>query len=250
MNTHSLNRRHLITSSALAAGATLLSSAPAQAASTKINLKKGSKILFQGDSITDAGRDRNHEAHANHQGALGRGYPLMAGSALLGKHPDLELQIHNRGISGHRVPDLQNRWEKDCLDLKPAIVSILIGVNDIWHKINGNYKGTTESYQAGFDALIKQTKKGLPEATIVICEPFALKCGAVKDTWFPEFDHRRAAAQEVAKTNGTLWVPFQKVFDDAVAAGSQPSRWAHDGVHPSFEGHSLMARTWLDVVGL
>ncbi|YCM42970.1 SGNH/GDSL hydrolase family protein [Verrucomicrobiaceae bacterium 227] len=246
----SLNRRQLIGTSALAAGASFFNTTSAQAAPVKHTLKKGDTILFQGDSITDAGRDKKNEQHANNQGALGRGYPLLAGSGILGSHPNLGLQIHNRGISGHKVPDLQKRWQKDTLDLNPAVLSILIGVNDIWHKMNGRYDGTVETYKTGFDALIKQTRKALPKTTIVICEPFVLRCGAVKDSWFPEFDQRRAVAKEVAEANGTLWVPFQTMFDDAVAAGSEPKHWANDGVHPSFEGHSLMAQTWRDVVGI
>jgi len=250
MKRPSLNRRQLIGTSALAAGASLFNTTSAQAAATKPALQKNDTILFQGDSITDAGRDKKNEGHPNHQAALGRGYPLLAGSGILGSHPDLGLRIHNRGISGHKVPDLQNRWQKDTLDLSPAVLSILIGVNDIWHKINGKYEGTVESYKAGYDGLIKETKKALPNTTIVICEPFVLRCGAVKDTWFPEFDEFRAAAKEVAEANGTLWVPFQTMFDEPVAAGTKPEYWAHDGVHPSFAGHSLMAQTWRDVVGI
>ena len=251
MKPNPLNRRQLIGASALAAGASLFNTSTASAAApSKITLKKNDTILFQGDSITDAGRDKKNEQNPNDQGALGRGYPLLAGSGILGSHPDLSLRVYNRGISGHKVPDLQKRWQKDTLDLKPAVVSILIGVNDIWHKMNGRYDGTVETYKTGFDALIKETQKALPDATIVICEPFVLRCGAVKDSWFPEFDQRRAAAREVAEGNGTLWVPFQDMFDKAVAAGSRPEHWANDGVHPSFEGHSLMAQTWRDVVGI
>lgn len=247
-----MKRRHLLASSALATGASLLQtqSASAKDEKAKVSLKKGDVILFQGDSITDAGRSRKEAGNANAPGALGRGYPLYIGSGLLGSHPSLDLQIFNRGISGHKVPQLQARWQKDTLDLKPAVLSILIGVNDMWHKMNGKYDGTVETYRDGFDALIKDTQKNLPNTTIVICEPFALKCGAVKDSWFPEFDQRRAAAKEVAEKNNTIWVPFQTMFDEAIAAGSKPEHWARDGVHPTFSGHSLMAQTWRKVVGI
>ncbi|MCX8239228.1 MAG: SGNH/GDSL hydrolase family protein [Akkermansiaceae bacterium] len=245
-----MKRRHILTTSALATGASFLQTTAAQETKPKISLKKGDVILFQGDSITDAGRGRKEAGQANNPGALGHGYPLFIGSDLLGSHPSLDLQIYNRGISGHKVPQLQARWQKDTLDLKPAVLSILIGVNDMWHKMNGQYDGTVESYRNGFDALIKDTKKNLPDTTIVICEPFALRCGAIKDNWFPEFDHRRAAAKEVAQKNNALWVPFQTIFDEAIAAGSKPEHWAGDGVHPTFSGHSLMAQTWRKVVGI
>jgi len=160
------------------------------------------------------------------------------------------LQVYNRGISGNRVPHLHKRWQKDCLDLKPSILSILIGVNDIWHKMNGQYDGTVETYKTGYTDLIKKTKESLPETKIVICEPFVMRCGAVKDSWFPEFDQRRAVAKEIAEANSLLWVPFQKFFDETIAAGTKPEHWARDGVHPSFAGHSLMARKWRDMVGI
>lgn len=247
-----MKRRHLLTTSALATGASFLQSAQAQGLNKKKEtpLKKGDVILFQGDSITDAGRDKKNQEKANNADSLGGGYPLYIGSDLLGSYPELELQIYNRGISGHKVPQLEARWKKDTLDLKPSVLSILIGVNDMWHKMNGKYDGTVETYRDGLDDLLKDTKRRLRKSTIVICEPFALRCGAVKDSWFPEFDERRAAAKEVAQKHDALWVPFQTVFDDAIAAGTRPTHWARDGVHPTFSGHSLMAQAWREVVGL
>lgn len=245
-----MKRRHLLTASALATGSSLLQSANAQENKRKPSLKKGSVILFQGDSITDAGRDKKNQEKANDPGSLGRGYPLYIASDLLGAHPELDLQIFNRGISGHKVPQLEARWKKDTLDLRPSVLSVLIGVNDMWHKMNGKYDGTVDTYRDGLDDLIKNTKRKRPRTTIVICEPFALRCGAVKSSWFPEFDERRAAAKEVAQKHETLWVPFQTIFDNAIDAGTKPQHWARDGVHPTFSGHSLMAQSWRKVVGL
>jgi len=175
---------------------------------------------------------------------------LFVAGGLLGEKPDLDLKIHNYGVSGNRVPHLHKRWQSDCLDLKPSIVSILIGVNDIWHKMNGSYDGTVESYEKGYHDLLKKTREALPDTSLVVCEPFVMRCGAVKDSWFPEFDQRRAAAKRVAEAHGALWVPFQSLFDQAIAAGSKPEHWAKDGVHPSFAAHSLMARKWREVVGI
>ena len=247
-----LSRRQLLENTAIAAGiAAAVSAVPNSAsAAAPAQLAKDSTILFQGDSITDAGRSRPQEGNPNHPRALGVGYPFLIGSELRRDHATLNLQIFNRGISGNKVPDLAKRWDKDCLDLKPALLSILIGVNDIWHKLNGRYDGTVESYEKGFAALIERTRKALPDTTIVICEPFVLRCGAVKDNWFPEFDQRRAAAKRVAESQKALWVAFQSMFDEAVAAGTPPNHWAGDGVHPSLAGHSLMAQTWRKVVGI
>lgn len=252
MSHSSIDRRQMIRSSALLAGVAALPSAVSANHHTEeqITLKKGDVILFQGDSITDAHRNKKKQDYANSPEALGNGYPLYAASGILGSHPGLDLQIFNRGISGHKVPDLQKRWKKDTIDLQPTILSILIGVNDIWHKLNGKYNGTVESYQRGFAELLKQTQSELPSTKIVICEPFVTRCGAVKESWFPEFDQRRAAAKDVAKNAGAIWVPFQQIFSDAIATGTSPKHWARDGVHPTYSGHSLMAQAWRDTVGI
>ena len=249
-----MKRRQFLRSSAAIAATTTGLSTAASAASdsdgSKVTLKKGDVVLFQGDSITDAGRNRKTQAEPNNGSALGRGYAAIIAGQLLVDHRELELKTYNRGISGHKVPDLDKRWQEDTIDLKPSVLSILIGVNDIWHKMNGRYDGTPETYRDGFAALLERTKKALPDVTLAICEPFALRCGAVKDSWFPEFDERKAFAKQVAKDAGAIWVPFQEAFDDAVAAGTTPDFWAGDGVHPSVAGHALMARTWRAAVGI
>lgn len=246
----SLTRRNLFRTAALAAGATTLTAATAHAArKKKAKLAMNDVVLFQGDSITDAGRAKDN-GNPNDMSALGRGYASMITSQLLGEYPEKKLQCFNRGISGHKVPDLAARWQADTIDLKPAILSILIGVNDIWHARNGKYDGTVETYETGFTALLKETREALPNTTLVICEPFVLRCGAIDDSWFPEFDERRAVAKKVAKDAGALWVPFQTMFDDAVSDATPPNYWAGDGVHPTMAGHALMAETWLDVTKL
>lgn len=212
-------------------------------------VKDGSVILFQGDSITDARRDKKTQT-ANDAKSLGYGYPAHIGGGLLRDYAGKGIEVHNRGISGNKVPDLDARWDVDCLDLKPNILSILIGVNDIWHMLNGRYDGTAEVYRDGLLALLKRTQAALPETTLVICEPFVLKCGAVDESWFPEFETRRAYAEEVAKSVGSIWVPFQQELDKAVAAGTTPEYWAGDGVHPSIAGHALMAKVWREAVGI
>ncbi len=211
-------------------------------------MPKSSVVLFQGDSITDAGRDRKTEGSANDSRMLGRGYPHHIAAYGLSEEADLDLKVFNRGVSGNKVPDLAARWDADCIDLQPALVSILIGVNDMWHKIKGRYDGTVEDYETGFAALLARTKDALPGVHLIVCEPFVLRCGNIDDTWFPEFDERRAAAKRVADGAGAVFVPFQTMFDEAVAAGSDPEYWAKDGVHPTVAGHGLMARTWLRTV--
>jgi lysophospholipase L1-like esterase len=244
----SLSRRQFAAVSAgLAATGTIASTATGQdadrGASTKSLIEPGAVILFQGDSITDAGRSREDASKPNSAAALGNGYAWLAAAQLLVDRPDDKLTIFNRGISGNKVYQLAERWQTEALNLKPTVLSILIGVNDIWHKLNGNYDGTVEKYETDYKALVKQTKDALPDVELIICEPFVLRCGAVNSSWFPEFDQYRAAAKRVAEEAGALFVPFHEVFERASKI-APPERWAKDGVHPSADGAALMAHTW------
>ena len=244
------SRRKLLGGLALtSASAGILTSAKAQKnTSTKdIRLNKGMTILFQGDSITDAGRQNRQAPKANDQKSMGNGYASMAASALLTSLPDHNLSIYNRGISGNKVHQLDARWQTDCIDHQPDILSILIGVNDIWHGLNGRYDGTVQRYEEDYMALLERTRKALPNVQLVVCEPFVLKCGAVNEKWFPEFDYYRASARKVADKDNATFVPFQEMFDQAIKY-APPQHWAGDGVHPSLHGAALMADFWLQSV--
>ena len=205
-------------------------------------------ILFQGDSITDTGRNRT-VARENDAAALGNGYPLMAASQMLRAHPDGALHIYNRGVSGDKVPALQARWETDTLALKPDILSILVGVNDLWHKLAGNSTGTVAEYESQYNDLVDVTKKALPNVRLIVLEPFVLVTGAVDSKWFPEFDERRAAAARVAKRAGAKFIPLQAMFTD-LARKAPPQYWLADGVHPTIAGHAAIAERWREEVGL
>jgi lysophospholipase L1-like esterase len=211
------------------------------------SLKDKNIILFQGDSITDAGRNREGK-DPNNQGALGGGYAFLAAANLLNTFPAKGLKIYNKGISGNKVYQLADRWQSDCLDLKPSVLSILIGVNDYWHKHNGNYDGTAEIYEKDLRALLKRTKDALPEVKFVICEPFAvLGCRAVDGTWFPEFDQYRFASRKLAEEFDAIFIPYHTIFAKASKI-APPTYWTGDGVHPSIAGAQLMAEAWMKYV--
>lgn len=213
----------------------------------KVKLDKDYVILFQGDSITDAGRNKQNEGF-NNPSSLGSGYAFLAGATLLEKYASLNLKIHNRGISGNKVFQLAERWEKDCLDIKPDVLSILIGVNDIWHTLNGNYNGTIDKYRNDYIALLERTKSALPSVKLIICEPFSVPgVKAVDEKWYPEFYGYQKAAKEIAEHFGAVFVPFQKIFDEAMKR-APGSYWTGDGVHPSLAGAQLMAQAWLKYV--
>ncbi|WP_353127499.1 SGNH/GDSL hydrolase family protein [Parapedobacter pyrenivorans] len=213
----------------------------------KIRIQENDVILFQGDSITDAGRDKNNDA-PNNNGALGNGYALLAAADLLRAHAPKQLKIYNKGISGNKVHQLDARWEDDCVAIKPNILSILIGVNDYWHTLSGNYDGTIQVYRDDYRKLLDRTLKALPNVKLVIGEPFAVNnVKAVTDAWWPAFDEYRHAAQEIAHAYNAAFVPYQRVFDEASKTVA-PSYWTGDGVHTTLAGAQLMAEAWLAVV--
>lgn len=225
----------------------IVSAAVATEKAKKIALKKENVILFQGDSITDAGRKRDND-QPNSGGALGGGYALMAASAMLLKNADKDLKVYNKGISGNKVFQLADRWDIDCLAIKPDVLSILVGVNDYWHTLSNNYKGTAQTYQNDYDKLLARTKQQLPDVQLIIGEPFAVKgVKAVDDKWYPAFDEYRAAARELADKYQAIFIPYQSVFDKAQKS-APAAYWTGDGVHPSVAGAQLMAEAWLQCV--
>jgi len=209
---------------------------------------EGDVVLFQGDSITDAGRNKKQEL-ANNAWSFGVGYANHIGSWLLEEMPAQDLTIYNRGISGNKVYQLADRWEKDCLDLNPNVLSILIGVNDYWHKRNNNYDGTPEVYENDLRALINRTKEAIPNLKLVICQPFILTgTSAVDESWVEPFSAYQTSAKKISDEFGAIWVPFQEAFDRAIEL-AESTYWAADGVHPTMAGAQLMAKTWLEALG-
>ncbi len=233
-----MSRRDFVTAAATAAAASQL---PIGAVTNQAPAN-GTVVLFQGDSITDAGRNRA-STDANSAGALGSGYPLLVASAVLAARPGGALRFYNRGISGNKVPDLQQRWTTDTIDLKPDVLSILIGVNDFWHKLDHGYNGTVQDYEQQYNALLDATREALPRVHLIVLEPFVLRTGAVDARWFPEFDQRRAAAARVAARTRATFVPLQTVFNQQTRA-TPPEYWASDGVHPTPAGHAVIAEQW------
>lgn len=250
----SQNRRTFIKTAAL--GSTMALSMPQIVSAAiaekgyrpgKVSIKDNDVILFQGDSITDMGRNRSRR-DANDNEGLGPGYTFVAASELLLKHPDKHLKIYNRGISGNVVPQLIARWQEDCIALKPDILSILIGVNDYWHTLNGSYKGTAKTYRESFDKLLADTKKKLPNVQLIIGEPYAVRhVDVVDDSWFPTFDAYREAAKDMAKKYEAVFIPYQDIYAKAAKLAG-PAYWTADGVHPNTAGDALMGEAILNVL--
>lgn len=245
-------RRNFIKNASLATLAAItipdiITSAFAAERVSRIKLSKNDVILFQGDSITDWGRNKG-QTMPNASSALGPGYPLVATAQLLWQFPDLQLQVYNKGISAQKVFQLADRWDADCLAIKPNVLSILIGVNDYWHTLTSGYTGTIETYRTDYKKLIERTKQSLPDVRIIIMEPYAIKgVKAVDEKWFPAFDEYRQAAKATATEFGATFIPLQSIFEKAIET-APGAYWTIDGVHPSVAGEGLIAHAWLEAV--
>lgn len=198
-------------------------------------------VLFQGDSITDCGRDRGNGAN------LGQGYAMMAAAWFSALYPEKHVRFLNRGISGNRVKDLRARWQADCLDLQPAWVSILVGINDTWRRYDHGDPTSTEDYEAAYRAILQAVRDRLG-ARLVLCEPFLLPVPADRMLWREDLDPKIDVVRRLAGEFGAVLVPLDGVFA-AAAARREPEFWAPDGVHPTLAGHALIARAWLQAVG-
>ncbi|MGB8170915.1 MAG: SGNH/GDSL hydrolase family protein [Chthoniobacteraceae bacterium] len=213
---------------------------PASAVEPMPAFAPGSRILFQGDSITDGNRGRS--ADPNH--ILGHGYQFIVAARWGAELAERGLTFLNRGISGNTVLDLEKRWEKDTLELHPDLLSILIGVND-------NSKGVAhELYEETYDRLLTAARAANPQLKLVLCEPFALRVGKkaeVWDEWYPGIVQRQQIVARLAAKHGAALVHFQAVFD-AATKRAPADYWIWDGVHPTYSGHQLMAEEWTRVV--
>ena len=197
-------------------------------------------ILFQGDSITDAGRSRENDDN------FGVGYATLVKGELGYEYPNQHV-FYNRGISGNRVTDLYARIKADILNLKPDIMSILIGVNDVWHECKRQNGVDAEKYFKIYSMLIEEIKEELPYTKIMILEPFVLRESATEDYWeefHAEVLKRAVKAKEIAEKYNLPFISLQDKFDEA--AKSAPNNyWLFDGVHPTTAGHELIKREWI-----
>lgn len=197
-------------------------------------------VLFQGDSVTDTGRDRQSPED------LGSGYAMLAAAWFQALYPERNVHFVNRGISGNRVRDLLERWQADCLDIRPTWISVLIGINDTWRRYDSNDPTSAQEYEDSYRTLLERTRKVL-NARLILCEPFVLPVPADRIKWREDLDAKIAVVRRLALEYHAIYVPFDGLFAQA-ATQREPAFWAADGVHPSAAGHALMAQAWLRAV--
>ena len=225
---------------AVLVGAGVMMKSNSEAAESARGWRHGGRILFQGDSITDASRGAQDAADAG----LGHGYVYFVAARLTADHPSRRLSFGNRGVSGNKIHDLAARWREDTIALRPDMLSILVGINDTAADM------PFDEFEAAYDQLLKHTKAELPNVTLVLCEPFALLPAEADDrpnVWEMNVRQRARIVERLATKYGAAFVQFQKVFDDA-RSRAPAAHWLSDGIHPTHAGHQIMADEWRRVV--
>ncbi len=205
-------------------------------------INANSTILFQGDSITDAFR-RPEELNDAYR--LGNGYAFIAGSVLRATLGTVGLSVQNRGVAGHTAAELLARWQRDCLELRPDLLSLLIGVNDAHRGMDGHL-AALPGFAAAYDVMLEQVRSALPTCRLVLLEPFALIVDQQSQARLAQLKPIQAHVRAAAARHQATFVELQGAFE--AVAGTHPEQWIYDGVHPTAAGHWLIAQRWLDVV--
>ena len=205
------------------------------------------KILFYGDSITDMNRFRDHEDGSVY--SYGVGYPNFVVGELNYQDPTAH-EFINRGISGNRIVDLYARVKSDVWNHKPDVLSILIGVNDVWHEISYGNGVELDRWERMYRTMLQETKERLPNIKLIILEPFILEGSATdgEERWekFQAVKEYAKVAKKLAEEFGAQFVPLQDKFDEAAEKYGYDKVLA-DGVHPNSFGAALIAKEWLSV---
>lgn len=202
------------------------------------------RILFQGDSITDGGYEKNGDMNHN----MGQSYPYIVAARLGYEHPERNYEFLNRGLSGSTCAQLCGRWQEEALDLKPDVISILVGTNDAGRESRSLPELSFHGMEPALDLLLSQTKAVLPQTKLIVMEPFLLDSGNLDAQLFcKRFDLLRdyqRIIREKAGEYGTLFIPLQERFFQA--AKKQPAAyWLWDSVHPTYAGHGLIAEAFI-----
>lgn len=200
-------------------------------------------ILFQGDSVTDSSRGLD-ETNFN----LGHGYPAMTAGRIGNAHPGIYTFV-NKGVSGNRIVDVYARIKQDAINIKPDIMSLLIGVNDVWHELEAQNGVDAKKFSIIYDMLISEIKAALPDIKLMILTPFVL-CGSGTEKYFEVFKTevslRESAAIGIAEKYNLPYIQLQPLFDDAMQRFNDVSYWTLDGVHPMAPGHAIISDAWIN----
>lgn len=201
-------------------------------------------ILFQGDSITHAFRKQS-EIGTSYQ--LGAGWVMMTAARMQAQYPQMNLRVLNRGECGHGVEALLERWDRDCLSLRPTVLSLLVGVNETIDRFLNGRSLPVAAFRDAYTQLLMITRQALPDIRLVLCEPFLLEVGAVTSEWLNDLHPRRQVVRDLAVEFGAVHVPFQDVLNRASLA-ADAEHWLFDGIHPNAAGQWLLMDAWIAAV--
>lgn len=206
-----------------------------------------SLVVFQGDSITHGGRgpaeDPNH--------ILGHSYPFLIAAEAAARHPGRGWRFVNRGVSGDTVTDLAARWQRDALDHRPDVLSILVGVNDVGEVMDGKSDDLSgAAFRSAYRSLLERTHEALPSVRLVLGEPFYLPTSPrleLRQTWAARVTTYAAVVRELADSYGATFLPYQRAMDAAVEQ-APAEHWIWDGIHPTYAGQRILADAWIAAV--
>lgn len=203
------------------------------------------RILFQGDSVTDAGRDRS-DFHD-----MGDGYPKYASGMISDSYPDEEFEFINLGVSGDRTENLLSRWNEDAIELQPDIISVLIGVNDVWHRhspTDSIYHAQTsdEQFESNYRKLLAELKEKT-NAKILMLSPFMLDAPIMQPI-IPELKSINKIVKNLADEFADAYLPLDEIFEAALPNTPEPLYYSADGVHPNAEGACFIAEKYLEAI--
>ena len=198
------------------------------------------KILFQGDSITDAGRNR-----ANIHD-LGQGYAKYAAPLIQKAMPNTEFEFVNLGISGNRSDDILARSQADVVDIDPDIISILIGINDVWHRHSHGREMTDEQFEANYRALLERIRQETHAKILILC-PF-LRPSLDKESWRDEVERIAAIVRRLASEYADAYLPLDEKFAEALPTAPTPMHYSVDGVHPNAAGAEFIGGLYSEAI--
>ncbi len=201
----------------------------------------GQVILFQGDSITDCGRDRSDIT------SLGEGYPGVVAKLYHTLFPETKVTFINRGVSGDRITNLLERYKEDLEAVKPDFLSILIGINDTWRRYDNNDPTSAEDFEKNYRELLTRVKKDLPECKVIMIEPFVLNSLPDRASWREDLDPKIQVVRKLAKEFADYYIPLDGIYAKAEVESYSCEQLAEDGVHPTALGHSIIAEEYLEI---
>ena len=202
-------------------------------------LQKNDFILFQGDSITDCSRNKLSRLD------LGEGYVNLIHHFLTTEHPEMQISCMNKGIYGNRTIDLKFRWRLDCLRLEPTVLSLLAGINDTWRRYDFNLTTSEEKFRDNYRYLIESSLERVPNLRIILMSPFLLPHTDEQIRWFEDLNPKIDIVKSLGAEYNALYIPLQEIFNEALTPEHNAHYFTLDGVHPTPQGHMLIAKEWI-----